>query len=296
MTPRHTYSSKQLIFLFALAALLLFLLAATLYFLPYLEGYARQHQEESLASDYLEYYIKSAAEPPKSSDQSSTAESSSARPLILSETSLSSQSQQSEESKKLPLHSQASAEASLYWEDDVYYERDGITYTPDYAAGALDCVLMIPKIQLCRGVYTGTMEDILHNLDVWMLTVSQPDCRLGETSYCIYGHNTPRLNLSFNRLQTLELQDTFYLINSVGEYRYRVTDILGVSRSQSTPYIQADASRAEKCYLLTCGRDEYRYLDLVIEGTLESFTPIEEVDVQNYFILSYIADMESELL
>ncbi len=293
MTLKHTYFAKRATFLLISASLMLFFLAAAFYFLPYVKGYIRQYQEESLAADCLEHYINSARKSPQVPHQAGVLENSAAHSVNMNEASLSSQKTPLSESQELPVHLQASYETSLYWEDDVYYERDGITYTPDYASGTLDCVLLIPKIQLCRGVYTGTMEDILHNLNVWMLTVSHPDCHLGESSYCIYGHNTPRLNLSFNRLQTLELQDTFYLINSVGEYRYRVTDILGVPRSQSTPYIQADTGRAEKCFLLTCGRDEYRYLNLVIEGTLESFTPIEEVDVQDYFILSSSAHMES---
>ncbi len=268
ITPRRKSASGYRFLFLILTAVLLVFLTLVLYFLPFLDGYKRQAREESIAITYLENYIQTAA--PKEPQKESASDWN-----ALEETA---------ESQEFPPHS--SDDAPSYWKDTVYYERDGTAYTPDYAAGILDCVLIIPKIQLCRGVYTGTMEDILHNLDVWMLTVSQPQCQLGETSYCIYGHNTPRLNLSFNRLQTLKLQDTFYLLNSSGEYCYTVTDIFGTDRSQTAPYTQADAGKAEKCFLLTCGRDEYRYLDLVVEGTLKSFRPIETVDIREYFLLS----------
>lgn len=251
-------------------SVLLLLTGIFLYFLPYLDGYNRQHQEEALAIACLESWIQG------SSAADSDSQNGEQTPQIFTD---GQEGLSYLESLSLP-------DPDRYWTDDVYYERDGICYTPEYAAGTLDCILIIPKIQLCRGIYTGTIEDILHNLEVWMLTVSEPDCILGTTSYCVYGHNTPRLNLSFNRLQSLELQDCFYLVNSQGEYQYRVTNILGVAREQTQVYTQADADKAQMCYLLTCGRDAYRYLDLVIEGTLQQFTPLEDVDIQRYFLLS----------
>lgn len=265
--------SKFLPIFFALAAALLFLTGVFLYFQPYLDGYNRQHQEESMAFACLENWIQEIGATEHISQNADNQHTD----------SQSSTSNQEVQSYQDMLSGSAPA---AYWTDDVYYERDGVCYTPEYATGTLDCILIIPKIQLCRGIYTGTMEDILHNLDVWMLTVAEPDCALGATSYCVYGHNTPRLNLSFNRLQTLELQDCFYLVNSKGEYKYTVTDILGVAREQSAAYTQADADKQQMCYLLTCGRDAYRYLDLVIEGTLEQFTPLDEVNIEDYFLLS----------
>lgn len=272
MNASRKHHSKSFPLLLSCIAVLLLLTGVFLYFLPYLDGYNRQHQEESIAFAYLENWIQgvSTADP----DSQNSDEQYNTKKSENSQKALSS------------MESFSQSDSALYWTDDVYYERDGVCYTPEYAAGTLDCILIIPKIQLCRGIYTGTMEDILHNLDVWMLTAAEPNCVLGTTSYCVYGHNTPRLNLSFNRLQTLELQDHFYLVNSLGEYRYTVTNILGVAREQSAVYTQADAHRKQMCYLLTCGRNEYRYLDLVIEGTLEKFTPLEDIHIEDYFLLS----------
>ena len=36
------------------------------------------------------------------------------------------------------------------WEDNVWYVRDGIRYTPDYAKGFLECVLEIPSVKIRR--------------------------------------------------------------------------------------------------------------------------------------------------
>lgn len=242
------------------------LLAAALiaYFYPYLEGYRHQEQEKSIAVHYLE-------------DLQNNKAGTKERDIDWE--------QIAERASKLAEKNTDGEEASKgRWSDDTYYELDGVTYTPDYAQGTLDCVLIIPKIQLCRGVYTGTWEDITHNLDVWMATTARPDYVLGETHYCIYGHNTPRLNLSFNRLQSLEAGDAFYLVNPDGVYEYRVTDILGVSRSESSRYTDDFTISSKKCYLITCGRDEYRYLDLIVEGTLKSLTPIDEVDMDELFL------------
>ena len=97
------------------------------------------------------------------------------------------------------------------WEDNVWYVRDGIRYTPDYAKGFLECVLEIPSVKIRRGVYSGTWEEIQHNLDIWMVTAARPDYELGKTHYCIYGHNHTVQNLSFNRLKDVKKGELFKL-------------------------------------------------------------------------------------
>ncbi len=246
--------NKIVIASFMIAATILLITAGILYCYPYLDGYQHQAEEESIALRYLEELQEKVA-----GDMEGP---------IWEAGQLIGEEGQTEKR----------------WSDDTYYEKDGVTYTPDYAAGTLDCVLIIPEIELCRGVYTGTWTEIYHNLDVWMATTARPDYVLGETHYCIYGHNTPRLNLSFNRLQSLSVGSIFYLINEDGAYQYQVTAILGISRSDSTKYTDDFSIDNDKCYIITCGRNEYRYLDLIVEGSLESVKNIDEINLDDLLL------------
>jgi len=161
--------------------------------------------------------------------------------------------------------------------DDAYYERDGITYTPEYAKGYLDCVLEIPCIGLRRGVYSGTMEEISHDFDIWMTTAGHPDYVLGETHYCINGHNHPSQSLSFNKLKEVQEGDYFTLTDSRYVYFYDVTRILVMWRpTANEDLINNWDLSSDLCYILTCGRDENRYRDLIVEGTLREKYPLSE--------------------
>ena len=132
-----------------------------------------------------------------------------------------------------------------------------------------------------RGVYTGTWEEINYDLDIWMVTAARPDYTLGETHMCIYGHNHTAQDLSFNRLKDVEVGDAFYLTAESGRYTYRVTNVFAVSRDEATRnYVDNFSIGSDKCYIITCGRDDgvknYRYLDLIVEGTLEEQMPLLE--------------------
>ena len=171
--------------------------------------------------------------------------------------------------------------SDLDYEDANYYMRDGIVYTPDYAKGTIQCVLEVPTAGIRRGVYTGTWEEINYDLDIWMVTAARPDYTLGETHMCIYGHNHTAQDLSFNRLKDVEVGDAFYLTAESGRYTYRVTNVFAVSRDEATRnYVDNFSIGSDKCYIITCGRDDgvknYRYLDLIVEGTLEEQMPLLE--------------------
>ncbi len=160
------------------------------------------------------------------------------------------------------------------YEDPNYYSRDGVVYTPDYAKGYLDCVLEVPTAGIKRGVYAGTWQDIWDNLDIWMVTAARPDYVLGETRYCIYGHNHTVQDLSFNKLQKVNVGEYFYLTGDSGRYVYKITNVFAVSRDDAlVQYVDNASIGSDKCYLITCGRNDgvrnFRYLDLMVEGTLE---------------------------
>lgn len=255
--------SKQCPWILFFAAAVCAAAAIFLYMSPYVQGYERQDKETQLALSYLQYLQKDAALKKKL--------------LYLEETEIAAASD-------TPVQQNKKRSIGERWRDDVWYELNGVTYTPDYAAGKMDCVLLIPKIRLCRGVYTGTWEDIYHNLEVWMATTARPDYCLGKTHYCIYGHNTPRLNLSFNRLQSLEQGDVFFLVNQEGAYQYQVTKVFGISRSESIRYTDDFSLEQKDCYLITCGRNQYQYLDLIVQGRLQQFTEWSKVDLESYFM------------
>ena len=171
--------------------------------------------------------------------------------------------------------------SDLDYEDENYYMRDGIVYTPDYAKGTIQCVLEVPTAGIRRGVYTGTWDEINYDLDIWMVTAARPDYTLGQTHFCIYGHNHTAQDLSFNRLKDVEVGDAFYLTAESGRYTYRVTNVFAVSRDEATSnYVDNFTIGSDKCYIITCGRDDgvknYRYLDLIVEGTLEEQMPLLE--------------------
>ncbi len=161
--------------------------------------------------------------------------------------------------------------------DDTYYtDREGQMYRTEDAKGYLDSVLVVPKIGLKKGVYTGTWEDILYNLDIWMATVAQPSCSLGKTHYVIYGHNHTQQSLSFNRIPELQAGDVFYLVGCEGVYVYEVSRVFALSRTKTTNDIVKGAWGVEVCHIITCGRGENRYKQLIVEGMVQEFITLAE--------------------
>ena len=168
--------------------------------------------------------------------------------------------------------------------DDRYYERGGITYTPDFARGTLDCVLEIPSISLKRGVYTGTREEIEYDLSIWLTAAASPGLTLGKTHYAIYGHNHPVQDLSFNRLKDVRLGETFTLTKEDQVYLYRVTDIFADWRNSGRRKYAVNLDQDPSlCFIFTCGRDHWlidgpstRYRDYIVEGTLEGVYSVAE--------------------
>ena len=167
--------------------------------------------------------------------------------------------------------------SDLDYSDDNYPTWNGVKYTPDNAKGRIECVLEIPSIQLRRGVYTGTMYEIRFDQDLWMATVSSPDIILGKTRYIIYGHNAVSQELSFNRVQQVQVGDYFILTGTDAVYLYDVTDFLSMWRELFTwNYADNADIGSDKCYIATCGRGQYRYKDIVVEGTLRKKYTLSE--------------------
>ena len=239
------------------------------------DAYERQDEERELADTYIEDLILQINDP------------------VAYEEKIKEEKREREERLKEKLNARGDKKEgeditgedySLPYEeyaDENYYSSDGITYTPDYAKGVIDCVLEVPTAGIRRGVYTGTWEEINYDLDIWMVTVARPDYTLGETHYCIYGHNHTEQDLSFNRLQKVQVGEEFYLTAKSGRYTYEITNVFAVSREEaSSDYVDNFGIGSDKCYIITCGRDDgvrnFRYLDLIVEGTLKEHLSIEE--------------------
>ena len=176
------------------------------------------------------------------------------------------------------------------YEDPNYYQKNGVTYTPDYEVGYLFCALEYPKAGIRRGVYSGDWSDIYYDLDLWMATSARPDYELGKTHMAIYGHNHTAQDLSFNNLKVASVGYEFTLYSTGGVYRYEVTRILADWRSSvSKNYVDNMTISPDVCYIIICGRDNFlvdgqssRYKDFIVEGHLKEKLSLTEYAEEIY--------------
>ena len=246
------------------------------------DAYERQNEERDLADTYIDDLILKLTDP--EAYEKKVQEEAKQKAERMAKKKLQEKNQNDEESGDGNGEEASSPTydfSDLDYEDENHYMRDGVVYTPDYAKGTIQCVLEVPTAGIRRGVYTGTWDEINYDLDIWMVTAARPDYTLGETHFCIYGHNHTAQDLSFNRLKDVEVGDAFYLTAESGRYTYRVTNVFAVSREEATSnYVDNFTIGSDKCYIITCGRDDgvknYRYLDLIVEGTLEEQMPLLE--------------------
>ena len=276
---------QQFLFcLLLLAAIGLIVAGVYLMFFKNRDAYERQNEERDLADTYIDDLILKLTDP--EAYEKKVQEEARQKAERMAKKKLREKNQNDEESESDDDNGEEAISptydfSDLDYEDENYYMRDGIVYTPDYAKGTIQCVLEVPTAGIRRGVYTGTWDEINYDLDIWMVTAARPDYTLGETHFCIYGHNHTAQDLSFNRLKDVEVGDAFYLTAESGRYTYRVTNVFAVSRDEATSnYVDNFSIGSDKCYIITCGRDDgvknYRYLDLIVEGTLEEQMPLLE--------------------
>ena len=224
------------------------------------QGFQRQYEEEKAAELFLQDIKENSRRIHENTDEQTTDKESEASAAT------------AREGDRIPAD-----QVDLNYTDENYEVIGGVKYTPDYAAGYLDCVLEIPKIKMRRGVYAGTASEIQHDLDIWMTTTAHTDYVLGETHYCIYGHNSPTQSLSFNDLKHVGVGDVFLLTSEDSVYLYDVTDFFAQWREIVKWDITDNFDQpADKCFIITCGRDQYRYKDIVVVGTLRERYSIDE--------------------
>lgn len=229
------------------------------------EGYARQAKEESLASNFVDSMIEALEEfEPETVIEDGEADAE--KQIIYKD----------KEGKTYTEEEILSKWFDTSEDKNYLMGKDGTIYTPEYASGKLLCVLSVPTAGIRRGVYTGTVEDITHDLEIWMVTVANTDMVPGKTPMTILGHNHPSQDLSFNNLGSVQIGDHFYIYSTTGIFEYETTDIFIMGRETVMQQLGADLTRPkEKCYIVTCGRDwmtvngvSSRYQDFVVEGNL----------------------------
>ena len=281
MVQMTSYNGTSVIF--GIAAVLVAGYACRLYKNPEADARKRQQVEESIARSYLEQLKKDDA---AKSDGSRN---------VLNETESEESETKGSDSRDTCLFGTFASESleeetmTPRWDDKNYYVRDGITYTPDYARGTLLGVLEVDYAGIRRGVYGGTWEDIQYDLDIWMTTAARPDYELGKTHFAIYGHNHTVQDLSFNRLKDVVVGDVFTYTTKDGVYIYDVTRFFADWREIVTKdYVDNFSLPADKCYIISCGRNEYRYKDIVVEGTLRCVVSIADYEkAPDYYKYSY---------
>ncbi len=270
---------KMILVLVMLAAIGMIAGGVYLVFFKNQDAYERQKAEQELADTYVEDLILKLRDPEAYAEKMEE-ERKRLEKLEEEKIQLDKEIETEEETETTPEMDGYTLPYEEYT-DENYYSRDGVIYTPDMARGVIDCVLEVPTAGIRRGVYTGTWEDIIYDLDIWMVTTSRPDYCLGETHYCIYGHNHTSQDLSFNKLQKVQVGEYFYLTAESGRYTYEITNVFAVTReAASADYVDNFSIGNDKCYIITCGRNDgvrnFRYLDLIVEGTLKEHLTIEE--------------------
>ena len=95
---------------------------------------------------------------------------------------------------------------------------------------------MIDKINLKKAIIRGNeMEDNDYNLDRYYFVTADLTTTL-DGNYIIYGHSSQTYGHSFNRLDEMEIGDSFYILQNGKKYEYTVEAVDRVLRAESRPY------------------------------------------------------------
>ena len=179
----------------------------------------------------------------------------------------------------------------LDYEDNKLYKW----FTESNAQGRLDAILEIPAISLRQSIFSGTAQQIEHDLANWLMVTARADFELGKTRYCIYAHNPLDKSLQISKAQT-ELKVGDYLIMTTDEhvYFYTISDIFGEYREKCTEEIVNNEDIGPEClYIFTCGRNEWQNKNLVIEAKIYQQYSLEDwIKNQDNYITEYKSHMQ----
>ena len=156
--------------------------------------------------------------------------------------------------------------SDLNYKDDVLYK----THTIKEAQGKIDCVIEIPSIEFRQCIFTGTAQQINHDLKCWLPVTCRSDYILGQTHYAVYMHNPSDRSIKISRAQK-EMSIGDYIVLTQGNivYFYTVSDLFPEYREICADrYANNMSTPNDKLYIFTCGKDEWQGRNIVIEGTI----------------------------
>ena len=161
------------------------------------------------------------------------------------------------------------------FEDTAYPAKYG-NKTPPHKGTEFGYVT-IPSIKLKQTVYDGDANTQRYNLSNWHWVTSRSGYKIGETQICIYFHNYDTYTTSANGVKNLNIGEYFTFTTNENVYLYRIYDKLSEWR-------EAVLDEPDTIYLVTCGRGEFRYKDLVVVGKMEAVYTLEEWETEKYKI------------
>lgn len=176
--------------------------------------------------------------------------------------------------------------SDLEYDDNEIYSY----YDESDAHGHVDCVLEIPAINLRQSIFTGTVEQIQHDLSKWLAVTARSDYILGSSQYCIYMHNPRDKSIQISLAQeTLKAGDYMVVTQKGTVYLYSITNVFSEWRNKcSEKYVNAFNVGSDKLYIFTCARGEWQGKNLVIEGTVyEAYSLTDWTKNQDEYIAKY---------
>jgi len=190
-------------------------------------------------------------------------------------------------------------ESTLIDNDDLDYNDNEIYsyFTEDGAWGHIDSVLEIPAIELRQTIYSGTPEQIEHDLGYWLPVTARADYILGDTHYCIYIHNPSDRSLKISRAQfELNVGDYMVLTQGANVFLYEVTSVFPEWRNKcTTEYVDNMAIDREMLYIFTCGLDDWAGRNVVIEGKINKVFDVQDwTKNKEEYIAEYKSSVSSE--
>ena len=168
--------------------------------------------------------------------------------------------------KKETIDSSEEQTADFDYIDNKIYGK----YKESNARGSVDCILEIPSIDLRQSVFTGTPKQIEHDLRNWLMVTGRADYKLGETHYCIYSHNPTNKSIKISKAQdNIKSGDYMVVIKNDTVYFYGITRMFAEWREKCTEqFVDNMAIDKNMLYVFTCGRGEWQYRNVLIEGKL----------------------------
>lgn len=206
----------------------------------------------------------------------------------------------SEQSHEEDLSTELLEDGQVFSSDFDY--EDGRIYSyykEEWAEGYIDAVLEIPKIDLRQSIFTGTVEQINHDLDCWLPVTARADYVLGDTHYCVYIHNPRDKSIQISKAQyELTGGDYMILTKDSSVYFYVIDDVYAEWRNKCTDDIVNNMSvAADKLYIFTCGRDDWQGRNLVIEGTMAEVYDVSDWGLnRDRYISEYTSQDDGEIV